>query len=79
MLRRAGLEPYVPLLSRKVPVDIAYGGAFYCFVSSDDIGIDLELGKVKKVIDIAQAITDATKAMVCFCFVYAKSFTIILH
>lgn len=45
-------------------VDIAYGGAFYCFVPSDEIGIDLEIGKSRKVVDIAQAITDATKAMV---------------
>lgn len=59
-----GLETYVPMLNRKVSVDIAYGGAFYCFVSSDEIGIDMGIGKSRKVINIAQAITDATKAMI---------------
>ncbi len=45
-------------------VDIAYGGAFYAFLSADAIGLDLYKSPARLLADAGEAITEAAKAQV---------------
>lgn len=47
-----------------VVVDIAYGGAFYAFVSAERFGLDVCTSKTRDLVDAAAAVTDAVKAQV---------------
>jgi len=42
-----------------VTVDIAYGGAFYAFVSADSIGLDLRRSPMRAIVDAGEEITQA--------------------
>ncbi|XP_035208375.1 trans-L-3-hydroxyproline dehydratase-like [Stegodyphus dumicola] len=44
-----------------VEVDIAYGGAFYAFVSASDINVDLDITPLSQLVDTAAMITEAAK------------------
>ncbi|KAM4854053.1 trans-3-hydroxy-L-proline dehydratase isoform 2-T2 [Thomomys bottae] len=46
----------------KVVVDIAYGGAFYAFVSAEKLGLDVSSAKTRDLVDAASAVTDAVKS-----------------
>ncbi|XP_072284953.1 trans-3-hydroxy-L-proline dehydratase [Pyxicephalus adspersus] len=48
----------------EVVVDIAYGGAFYAFVSAQRFGLDVCTSKTRDLVDAAAAVTDAVKAQV---------------
>ena len=48
----------------KVVVDIAYGGAFYAFVSAEKLGLDVCSSKTRDLVDAASAVTEAVKAQV---------------
>ncbi|XP_068110516.1 trans-3-hydroxy-L-proline dehydratase [Hyperolius riggenbachi] len=48
----------------EVIVDIAYGGAFYAFVSAERFGLDVCTSKTRDLVDAAAAVTDAVKAQV---------------
>ncbi|MBV95353.1 Trans-3-hydroxy-L-proline dehydratase, partial [Eschrichtius robustus] len=45
-------------------VDIAYGGAFYAFVSAEKLGLDVCSTKTRDLMDAASAVTEAVKAQV---------------
>ncbi|XP_044127446.1 trans-3-hydroxy-L-proline dehydratase [Bufo gargarizans] len=47
-----------------VVVDIAYGGAFYAFVSAERFGLDVCSSKTRDLVDAAAAVSDAVKAQV---------------
>ena len=47
-----------------VEVDIAYGGAFYAFVSADQFGLNIHQSKTRDLVDAANQISDAVKAQV---------------
>jgi len=42
-----------------VTVDIAYGGAFYAFLSADSIGLDLSSSPMRAIVDAGEEITQA--------------------
>nr|XP_024646018.1 trans-3-hydroxy-L-proline dehydratase isoform X3 [Macaca nemestrina] len=46
----------------KVVVDIAYGGAFYAFVSAEKLGLDICSAKTRDLVDAASTVTEAVKA-----------------
>lgn len=46
----------------KVMVDIAYGGAFYAFVTAEKLGLDICSAKTRDLVDAASAVTEAVKA-----------------
>ncbi|XP_059997921.1 trans-3-hydroxy-L-proline dehydratase isoform X1 [Lagenorhynchus albirostris] len=46
----------------KVVVDIAYGGAFYAFVSAEKLGLDVCSTKTRDLMDAASAVTEAVKS-----------------
>ncbi|XP_019581380.2 trans-3-hydroxy-L-proline dehydratase isoform X1 [Rhinolophus sinicus] len=46
----------------KVVVDIAFGGAFYAFVSAKKLGLDVCSAKTRDLVDAASAVTEAVKA-----------------
>ncbi|XP_076978593.1 trans-3-hydroxy-L-proline dehydratase isoform X1 [Tamandua tetradactyla] len=46
----------------KVVVDIAYGGAFYAFVSAEKFGLNVCSAKTRELVDVASAVTEAVKA-----------------
>lgn len=46
----------------KVVVDIAYGGAFYAFVSAEKLGLDVCSAKTRDLVDAASSLTAAVKA-----------------
>ncbi|KAL2789877.1 trans-3-hydroxy-L-proline dehydratase isoform a [Daubentonia madagascariensis] len=46
----------------KVVVDIAYGGAFYAFVSAEKLGLDVCSAKTRDLVDAASTVTKAVKA-----------------
>lgn len=48
----------------KVVVDIAYGGAFYAFVSAEKLGLDVCSAKMGDLVAAASAVTEAVKAQV---------------
>ncbi|KAM4664957.1 trans-3-hydroxy-L-proline dehydratase [Discoglossus pictus] len=48
----------------KVVVDIAYGGAYYAFVSADRFGLDVCSSRTRDLVDAAAAVTDSVKAQV---------------
>ncbi|XP_075048872.1 trans-3-hydroxy-L-proline dehydratase [Mixophyes fleayi] len=48
----------------KVVVDIAYGGAFYAFVSAEKFGLDVCTSRTRDIVLAAAAVTDAVKAQV---------------
>ncbi|XP_043930390.1 trans-3-hydroxy-L-proline dehydratase [Protopterus annectens] len=48
----------------KVTVDIAYGGAFYAFVSAARFGLDVCSSMTRDLVDAASAVTNAVKAQV---------------
>lgn len=48
----------------QVVVDIAYGGAFYAFVSAERFGLDVCSSKTRDLVDAAAAVSDAVKAQV---------------
>lgn len=48
----------------RVVVDIAYGGAFYAFVSAEKLGLDVCSAKTRDLVDAASAVTGAVKAQV---------------
>lgn len=48
----------------KMAVDIAYGGAFYAFVSAEKLGLDVCSAKTRDLVDAASAVTEAVKAQV---------------
>ncbi|KAM9293966.1 trans-3-hydroxy-L-proline dehydratase [Gastrophryne carolinensis] len=48
----------------QVVVDIAYGGAFYAFVSAERFGLDVCTSKTRDLVDAAAAVTEAVKAQV---------------
>ena len=47
-----------------VEVDIAYGGAFYAFVSADQFGLDVRQSKTNDLIDAAEQISEAVKSQI---------------
>ena len=42
-----------------VTVDIAYGGAFYAFLSADSIGLDLRSSPMRAIVDAGEEIAEA--------------------
>lgn len=48
----------------KVVVDVVYGGAFYAFVSAEQLGLDVCSAKTRHLVDAASAVTEAVKAQV---------------
>ncbi|XP_041071273.1 trans-L-3-hydroxyproline dehydratase isoform X2 [Carcharodon carcharias] len=48
----------------KIVVDIAYGGAFYAFVSADHFGLDVCSSRTQDLVDLAVTVTNAVKAQV---------------
>ncbi|XP_016851384.2 trans-3-hydroxy-L-proline dehydratase isoform X3 [Anolis carolinensis] len=48
----------------KVVVDVGYGGAFYAFLSADQLGLDVSSSKIQDLVDAASAVTEAVKAQV---------------
>ncbi|XP_053553281.1 trans-3-hydroxy-L-proline dehydratase [Bombina bombina] len=48
----------------KVVVDIAYGGAFYSFVSAERFGLDVCTSRTRDLVDVAAAVTESVKAQV---------------
>lgn len=48
----------------KLVVDIAYGGAFYAFVSAEKLGLDVGSAKTRDLVDAATAVTKAVTAQV---------------
>ncbi|XP_077180074.1 trans-3-hydroxy-L-proline dehydratase [Paroedura picta] len=46
----------------KVVIDIAYGGAFYAFLSAEKLGLDVCSSKLRDLVDAASAVTEAAKA-----------------
>ncbi|XP_066130288.1 trans-3-hydroxy-L-proline dehydratase isoform X2 [Saccopteryx bilineata] len=48
----------------KVAVDIAYGGAFYAFLSAEKLGLDVCSAKTRDLVDAASTVTEAVKAQV---------------
>ncbi|KAM8920735.1 trans-3-hydroxy-L-proline dehydratase [Pelodytes ibericus] len=48
----------------EIVVDIAYGGAFYAFVSADRFGLDVCTSRTRDLVDVAAAVTDSVKAQV---------------
>ncbi|XP_051872448.1 trans-L-3-hydroxyproline dehydratase [Pristis pectinata] len=48
----------------KIVVDVAYGGAFYAFVSADCFGLDVCSSRTRDLVDAAVAVTNAVKAQV---------------
>lgn len=46
----------------KVVVDVAYGGAFYAFVSAEKLGLDVCSAKTRDLVAAASAVTEAVKA-----------------
>lgn len=57
----------------KVVVDIAYGGAFYAFVSANKLGLDVCSAKTRVLVDAASAVTEAVKAQVSTVAAFAIS------
>src|SRR4029077_1497867 len=47
-----------------VTVDIAYGGAFYAFLSADSIGLDLRSSPMRAIVDAGEEITTAAAAAI---------------
>lgn len=48
----------------KVVLDIAYGGAFYAFVSAEKLGLDVCSAKTRDLVEAASTVTEAVKAQV---------------
>lgn len=48
----------------KVPVDFAYGGAFYAFARADAFGLDVRTSPTRALVDAAWSVTCAAKAQV---------------
>ncbi|XP_063803438.1 trans-3-hydroxy-L-proline dehydratase [Pseudophryne corroboree] len=48
----------------QVVVDVAYGGAFYAFVSAERFGLDVCTSRTRDIVAAAAAVTDAVKAQV---------------
>ncbi|KAM4012971.1 trans-3-hydroxy-L-proline dehydratase [Anomaloglossus baeobatrachus] len=48
----------------QVIVDIAYGGAFYAFVSAERFGLDVCSSRTRDLVDAAAAVSEAVKAQV---------------
>lgn len=48
----------------KVVVDIGYGGAFYAFLSADQLGLDVSSARIRDLVEAASAVTDAVKSQV---------------
>ncbi|XP_067895348.1 trans-L-3-hydroxyproline dehydratase isoform X2 [Heterodontus francisci] len=48
----------------KIVVDIAYGGAFYAFVSADRFGLDVCSSRTRDLVDAAVTVTNSVKAQV---------------
>ncbi|XP_042325942.1 trans-3-hydroxy-L-proline dehydratase isoform X1 [Sceloporus undulatus] len=46
----------------KVVVDVGYGGAFYAFLSAEQLGLDVCSSKIRDLVDAASAVTEAVKA-----------------
>ncbi|XP_060609863.2 trans-3-hydroxy-L-proline dehydratase isoform X1 [Anolis sagrei] len=46
----------------KVVLDVGYGGAFYAFLSADQLGLDVSSSKIQDLIDAASAVTEAVKS-----------------
>ncbi|XP_070325524.1 G-protein coupled receptor 135 isoform X2 [Odocoileus virginianus] len=51
----------------KVVVDVAYGGAFYAFVSAEKLGLDVCSAKTRDLVAAASAVTEAVKAQEAKC------------
>ncbi|XP_054827391.1 trans-3-hydroxy-L-proline dehydratase [Eublepharis macularius] len=51
----------------KVVVDVAYGGAFYAFLSAERLGLDVSSSKIRDLVDAASAVTEAVKAQFKVC------------
>lgn len=47
-----------------VTVDIAYGGAFYAFLSADSIGLDLHTSPMRSIVDAGEEIARAVSAAI---------------
>lgn len=48
----------------KVVMDIAYGGAFYAFVSAEKLGLDVSSAKTRDLVEAASTVTEAVKVQV---------------
>ena len=48
----------------KLKVDIAYGGAFYAFISAEEFGLDVRKSRVREIVDAATAVANVVKAQV---------------
>ncbi|ETE73509.1 putative proline racemase, partial [Ophiophagus hannah] len=46
----------------KVILDVGYGGAFYAFLSAEQLGLDVCSSKIRDLVDAASAVTEAVKA-----------------
>ncbi|XP_048342638.1 trans-3-hydroxy-L-proline dehydratase isoform X1 [Sphaerodactylus townsendi] len=51
----------------KVMVDVAYGGAFYAFLSAETLNLDVCSSKLRDLVDAASAVTEAVKAQFKVC------------
>ncbi len=43
----------------EIPVDLAFGGAFYAFVDADSVGLDLVPGEADRIVDTGRKVTAA--------------------
>ncbi|KAH0620285.1 hypothetical protein JD844_020449 [Phrynosoma platyrhinos] len=46
----------------KIVADVGYGGAFYAFLSADQLGLDVSSSKIRDLVDAASSVTEAVKA-----------------
>ena len=47
-----------------VAVDISYGGAYYAFINAEKFGLDVRTSKIRDLVDVATAVTNAVKMLV---------------
>lgn len=45
-------------------IDVAYGGAFYAFVSADQFGLDVRTSRTRDLVDAAHLVSDAVKSQI---------------
>ncbi|XP_013406160.1 trans-L-3-hydroxyproline dehydratase-like [Lingula anatina] len=48
----------------ELQVDIAYGGAFYAFVTTEALGLNFQTNKTSEIVDAASKVTEAVKSTV---------------
>ncbi|XP_060117719.1 trans-3-hydroxy-L-proline dehydratase [Heteronotia binoei] len=61
----------------KVVVDVAYGGAFYAFLSAERLGLDVCFSRMRDLVDAASAVTEAVKTQFNVCHPLIKDMSFI--